>query len=105
MHRIVLAVASLLLAGSAQAQQPPRVDVAGCVKQGVELNCLIIEDAKSGKTYQINAASPRPDPARHLVVRLHGQIAGSVDFCQQGPVLTEITWRYTKRQCADDKAQ
>jgi len=108
MRRIVVACTLLMpvLGASAQAQQPPQsVDVVGCVSRGVELNCLIIKDSKSGKTYQINAASPRPDPARNLVVHLKGQIAGAVDFCQQGPVLTAITWSYTERQCPAAKPQ
>ncbi len=99
----------LLLTTPAYAQQPQaagqQVTVLGCVARGVEIGCLIIKDHATGKTYQINAAVPPPDPARNLVVRLKGQIAGVVDFCQQGPVLTEISWNYTRMQCPADKSR
>jgi hypothetical protein len=75
------------------------VYVTGCVKPGVEFGCLIITDHKSGKSYQINSASPRPDPAQNLVVTLDGKIFQGVDFCMQGQILTDITWNYTKMLC------
>ena len=96
----------LLLTSSADAQpaQPAQpagqpVNVLGCVSKGVEVGCLIIKDRATGKTYQINAAKPAPDPAQNLVVRLKGRTTSMMDFCQQGPVLADISWSYTKMQC------
>src|ERR1043166_7132089 len=84
----------------AQAQaQAPRVSILGCVSQGVEGGCLIITDNASGKVYQINAAQPKPDPAKHLVVRLSGTIVNKISFCQQGQILEEIKWSYTRMRC------
>ena len=64
----------LLLTSSADAQpaQPAQpagqsVNVLGCVSKGVEVGCLIIKDRATGKTYQINAAKPAPDPAQILL--------------------------------------
>src|SRR3954447_21264841 len=95
------AVATLALLMSPALAQPsqaqaPRVSILGCVSGGVESGCSIITDNVSGKTYQINAANPKPDPARHLMVRLSGMIAQKIDFCQQGPVLEDIKWSYTR---------
>jgi hypothetical protein len=92
-----------LLTGLAGVQAAPAVgqtvNVLGCVSRGVEFGCLIIKDRRTGKTYQINAANPPPDPAKNLVVSLKGQIFEGVDFCQQGPILKEITWNYTRMAC------
>jgi hypothetical protein len=97
-------VASLaLLMTSAVTQQSQaqgaRVAILGCVSQGVEGGCLIITDNVSGKVYQINSAQPKPDPAKRLVVRLSGTIVNKISFCQQGPILEEIKWTYTKMRC------
>jgi hypothetical protein len=94
----------LLLINPAFAQQGQtegqRVKVLGCLSRGVEIGCLIIKDRVTGKTYQINAAKPAPDPARNRVIDLIGQTTSAVDFCQQGPVLSKISWHYTRRPCA-----
>ena len=77
-----------------------RVKIHGCVSRGVEIGCLIIKDRVTGKTYQINSAKPAPDPARNRVIDLIAQTTSAVDFCQQGPVLSKISWHYTRRPCA-----
>ena len=102
------ALASLALlmtpAVAQQAQaQGARVDILGCVSRGVENGCLIITDRASRKTYQINSAMPAPDPAQRLVVHLTGTIVGGIDFCQQGPILGDIKWNYTKMRCERPK--
>jgi hypothetical protein len=102
------AIASLALlvipAVAQQAQaQGARVDMLGCVSRGVEGGCLIITDRASKKTYQINSAMPAPDPAQRLVVRLSGTTVGGFDFCQQGPILGDIKWNYTKMRCERPK--
>jgi hypothetical protein len=83
--------------------QGPRVSILGCVSPGVEAGCLIITDNVSGKTYQISSAVPKPDPAKRLVVRLSGMVVNKITFCQQGPVLEEIKWSYTKMRCRAPK--
>lgn len=75
------------------------VNILGCVSRGVEFGCLVIKDHRTGKTYQINSANPPPDPAKNLVVSLKGQVTGGIDFCQQGPILQDITWNYMRTSC------
>jgi hypothetical protein len=103
MLKLAAIAAAILCVSPALAQQPMGTNVAvqGCVRSGVEGGCLVITDKASGKTYQINAAVPKPDPARRLVVRLKGTVSGMVDFCQQGPVLENVSWSYTRMRCAD----
>ena|ERR1700733_13342669 len=102
----VAALAGVLLTNAADAQQPlppaKKVNILGCVSKGVEL-CLIIRDIRNGKTYQINAANP--PPPQGPAVRLTGTIATIVDFCQQGPVLTNIKWDETPLRCRVPKAK
>ncbi len=99
------AVAAIaLIASSANAQQQPQaigeqVLMLGCVAAGIERGCLVIKDRASGKTYQISAARPRPNPTQRLVVVLTGNVTDKADTCQQGPVLENITWAYTKMVC------
>jgi hypothetical protein len=103
MWKALLVAGSVLTMTSVIAQpsqaQGAQVMIQGCVKQGVEGGCLIITDRASGKTYQINAAIPKPDPARGLVIRLRGTVVNKIDFCQQGPILEDIKWNYTKMRC------
>jgi hypothetical protein len=99
----VAALAGMVLTNAAHAQQasPGRtVKILGCVSPGVEL-CLIITSIRSGKTYQINAANP--PPPQGTVVHLTGTIAGGFDFCQQGPILNNITWSSTALLCPGPK--
>jgi hypothetical protein len=99
------ALAGVLLANSADAQQPPpgkKVSILGCVSKGVEL-CLIIKDIRNGKTYQINAANP--PPPQGPVVHLTGTIVTVIDFCQQGAVLNNIKWNATPLRCRVPKAK
>ena len=102
----VAALAGVLLTNAADAQQPlppaKKVNILGCVSKGVEL-CLIIRDIRSGKTYQINAANP--PPPQGPVVHLTGTIVTVIDFCQQGPVLTNIKWDETPLRCRVPKAK
>jgi hypothetical protein len=93
----------LSFAGAPSPAAAQTVNVLGCVEPGVEIGCLIITDLKTNKNYNVGSANPRPDPARNLVIRLKGQISGGVSFCQQGTILNEITWSYTKRSCEPAK--
>ena len=87
------------LAGQPAQAQGAQVNVLGCVRPGLIPSCLYIRDNATGQSYQINAASPRPDPAQRLVVRLRGIVANKVDMCMEGPILEKIRWSYTKMRC------
>jgi hypothetical protein len=96
----VLLLLIVFVAVGRQAQaQGAQVAILGCVSTGLQPSCLIITDKASGKSYQLNAAKPKPDPARHLVVRLTGTVTDKVDLCMQGPVLEKISWTYMRMKC------
>jgi len=89
-----------LVAAPAQGQQKGEQVVAlGCVIAGAERGCVAIKDRQTEKTYQVGATRPRPNPTQRLVVLLTGQVTDKADTCQQGPVLENITWVYTKLVC------
>jgi len=77
----------------------------GCVIAVAERGCVAIKDRQTEKTYQVGATRPRPNPAQRLMVLLTGQFTDKVDTCQQGPVLENITWVYTKMVCDLEPAQ
>ena len=75
------------------------VTVAGCVRPGVEAGCLVLTEPDGG-TWDIGAANPRPDPYQPFMVEVTGRVAeGRAGFCQQGPILTDVQWRYTAVRC------
>lgn len=75
------------------------VTVAGCVRPGVERGCLVLVEPDGG-SWDIGAASPRPDPHQPFMVEATGRVAeGRAGFCQQGPILTDVQWRYTAVRC------
>ena len=74
------------------------VKLTGCPQNGVTAGCLVIQD-NGGQTYNITAADPKPDPAQQLVITLTGETSTDVSICNQGIVLKNIQWSYTKMAC------
>ena len=102
-RRLILAGAILMGAISGvPAQQAPKpaeaVTVLGCVKPGVEMNCLVIEDVKSKKLYNITGAKPRPAPGQ-TAIELKGTVSSGASICMQGVILENITWTSTSPRC------
>jgi len=100
---LIVAGATLMAAISgAPAQQTAKpaeaVTVLGCVKPGVEMNCLVIEDVKSKKLYNITGAKPRPAPGQ-TAIELKGIISSGASTCMQGVILENITWTATNTRC------
>jgi hypothetical protein len=101
------ALAGMLMTTTADAQQQPpvgtKVDIYGCVGRSLDNLCPIITDRKTGAVYTISSATPQPDPAKHLVVHLKGTVVSLITFCWSGPILGDITWRYTRMRCPRPK--
>ena len=74
-----------------------RVSLVGCPIAGVEMNCLILK-GRDNVAYDISAAKPMPR-AGYLAVQLSGTKANKVGVCQQGVILEDIQWSYTKEKC------
>ena len=87
-----MAVGAVALAATsgqwlAFAASPPaaRVHFAGCVKPGVEPNCLIIEN--DGQIYNVSSAK---DVLKIGQFAAGTGIPGGMSYCQQGSVLTSV---------------
>jgi hypothetical protein len=48
--------------------------------------------------YDISAAKPRPRLG-YMAVQLSGGKSHKLGICQQGAILEDIQWRYTKEKC------
>lgn len=62
--------------------------------------CLNVKSTIDGKTYEIDSAQPRPDPARGLVIDGIGLAGGIMSICMTGTPLKDIKWHYTKSKCS-----
>lgn len=99
MH-LILASASVAAALPALAEE---ISVSGCAASGVEANCLILK-AEDGKTYDITAAQPAPEPGTYGKVT--GTLSDRMSICQQGPVVDPAQWQVEPgRQCPVETSQ
>ncbi|MGD0521675.1 MAG: hypothetical protein ABSA48_10510 [Terracidiphilus sp.] len=109
MKRAVFAVAATVLAaaaGSAGAGPAPdsnQVRAEGCVQPGVEMQCLVVKDVKSGKLYNVLIKDPRPaigDGIEFTAVPFEG-----MTYCMQGtPVLVTSWARKDSLKCTPGEA-
>jgi hypothetical protein len=53
---------------------------------------------QGGVAYDISAAKPRPRVG-YMAVRLSGTKSRKLGICQQGVILEDIQWSYTKKKC------
>jgi hypothetical protein len=74
-----------------------RVTLVGCPAAGIEMSCLILKE-QGGVAYDIRAAKPRPRLG-YMAVRLSGTKSRKLGICQQGVILEDIQWSYTKEKC------
>ena len=96
MTRVVLAVAMIVLVGSAlpaeltAAPKTDQVRAEGCVEAGVEAGCLVVKDLKSGTLYNLRIKGPHPKVGEGI--DLVGVPFDGVSICMQGPVVDVIKW-------------
>ena len=74
---------------SCAAAHAEDITISGCVEKGVEGGCLIMKSG--GKTYEINAATPKP------VVGAYGTVTGTLatdmaSTCMQGTIISPAKW-------------
>lgn len=99
MH-LILASACIVAALPAVAGE---VSVSGCAASGVEASCLILK-AEDGKTYDITAAQPAPEPGTYGKVT--GMLSDKMSICQQGPVVDPAQWQVEPgRACPVETSQ
>lgn len=95
--RTAIAAIALLVTSAVGANAQSRVTVIGCPAPGVEARCLVIRGTDN-VTYNISEAKQRPEIGQRAI-RLTGTRAKKLSYCQQGVVLTNITWTYTDQPC------
>jgi hypothetical protein len=88
------ALAALILSSAADAASAV-VRFSGCVRPGVEHNCLIVH---SGQVlFNVTAAHPRP-PLNRGISGYGTRWAGPTT-CMQGVALSNIHWQLIRLQC------
>jgi hypothetical protein len=100
--RRVLAAGILLAMFAAPAFAAQRITVNGCAERGVEFSCIVLRTV-AGKTYNISAAQPMPEPGTYGTVK--GMIWHGVSFCQQGPIIKPAAWHMRGRICPLKRAK
>ena len=109
MKRAMLAVAAMVLAGTAAtagagpAPASNEVHAQGCVQAGVEMRCLVVTDVKSGKLYNLMIKGDRP--AIGVGIEFTGVPFDGVTVCMQGAPVQVTTWtRKDSLQCGKTPA-
>jgi hypothetical protein len=100
--RRVLAASTLLSILAAPAFADQRITVSGCAERGVEFGCIVLRTV-TGRTYNISAAQPMPEPGTYGTVK--GMIWQGVSFCQQGPIIKPAAWHMRGKICPLKRAK
>jgi len=87
----------LAAAGGSSLNAGKRINLVGCPRAGIETNCLILK-GPGNVAYDISAATPRPRLS-YRAVQLSGTRSHKLGICQQGAILEDIQWSYTKQKC------
>ena len=97
--RFLAAILPMVVAVAAEpaAKAAERVNVVGCPRPGVEVNCLVIQ-GEDFASYDISSVVPRPQP-NYRVIQLTGTKTKKVGICQQSIILSDVTWTYTDQPC------
>lgn len=74
-----------------------RVNLIGCPIAGVEMGCMILQGSDN-VAYDISGARPKPRIG-YRAVELSGIKVKKLGICQQGVILEDIQWSYTKEKC------
>lgn len=98
-----IAITAAMAAAQTPQQQPKPVHGEGCVEAGVEMNCLVVKDTKSGTLYDLLIKGARPEPGEDI--EFTGTPFHGMTTCMQGAPLTVTNW--TKKdslKCAGSPA-
>ena len=93
MNGVMFAMAALVLAGAAGAAAAPdtkQVNGQGCVKPGVEASCLVVQDAGSGKLYNLLIKGAKPTVGTGI--EFTGVPFTGMTQCMQGTPVQVSNW-------------
>lgn len=98
--RLIISSVFVMAALPAFAEE---ISVSGCAAAGVEASCMIL-NAEDGKTYDITAAQPVPEPGTYGM--LTGTLTDKMSTCQQGPVVDPAQWQVEPgKECPVETSQ
>ena len=96
MKAVAVAVVAVALLGAVAAfgavlsPESKEVRAEGCVEPGIEVQCLIVKDIKSGTLYNLFVKEPRPsigDGIEFTAVPFDG-----MTYCMQGTAVVVTHW-------------
>ncbi len=109
MKRAVFAVAATVLAaaavtaGAGPAPDSNVVRAEGCVQPGVETQCLVVKDVKSGKLYNVFIKDPKP--AIGMGIEFTAVPFEGMTYCMQGIPVQVTNWsRKDSLKCTQGEA-
>jgi hypothetical protein len=101
----VLTMLAVAAATAAAGPEPKAKEVraVGCVEAGVEANCLVLRDLKSGELFNLLVKEPRPaigDGIEFTAVPFDG-----MTYCMQGTAVKVTAWtRKAQVKCTKQAA-
>jgi hypothetical protein len=104
MKRTIFAAMALLgIALTAAAQEPKPVKGQGCVAAGVEANCLVLKDVKTGVLYNLYFKGTKPEIGAGIEFK--GTARDPFTICMQGKPVEVTVWsRVDSLQCASGQS-
>jgi hypothetical protein len=110
MNRIVLVIAATVLAGftatavPAPAPESKQVHAQGCVQAGIENRCLVLNDLRTGKLYNLMVKEPQPMVGEGI--EFTGVPYDGVTMCMQGIPVRVTQWKHKDSlRCPQGEAQ
>jgi hypothetical protein len=95
---VLLSTAFLEPGRSVASKNPEHIAGRGCLEQGAEAGCFMVQDAKSKKLYSLHFASDEI-PEVGMAILFVGMKIES-DNCMQGIPLNIRNWTKTNMRCA-----
>jgi hypothetical protein len=111
LRNFTLLAMTLLFIATAQAQTAGNgrtaaktISASGCVTAGVEAGCLVVQDAKTKKLYNLYFAGG-DKPELGTAIRFVGASHNGPTTCMQGEAIEVKSWKLVKKTCSTADAQ
>jgi hypothetical protein len=97
-------VALTLTAGTLFSQtssKPEQIRASGCVRAGVEGNCIVLTDSKSHKLYNLFFASDKKPPL-DAAISFVGTTYDGMTTCMEGTPVQVKDWKPVRMKCTKE---
>jgi len=110
-HLVIILSVLSMTSGIAVAQQRKQDDLpkeeivtgAGCVEAGVETNCIVLKDRKTGDLYNLYF-EPGKAPKLGAGITFQGRTRSGATICMQGKPVSVLKWTANEQLCQLPKA-